>query len=309
MNTNIAAKNQRGVAIVLAMGIAAIAAMAATAMMMSQSLWVRHSELSSDRTQAQLVVKAGVDWARAVLSDDRRSSTVDHLGEPWALRLPPMPVENGKLAGHIDDQQGRYNLNNLVRNGQVNSAQLAHFQKLLSILGLPAALADTLADWLDADNEPQPRGGAEDAEYLALATPYLAANRPLSDVAELALVKGYDEDVRKRLAPFVTALPRFTPVNANTAPPEVLTAVISGLSLIEARSLASRRDRTYARDRSEFRRLLPPDTTFADEDITVSSDFFLARVQVTMGSSQASGSALLVRQGNTWPVVVWRKTS
>jgi len=309
MNTKIAAKNQRGVAIVLAMGIAALAAMAATAMMMSQSIWVRHSELSSDRTQAQLVVKAGVDWARAVLSDDRRSSTVDHLGEPWALRLPPMPVENGKLAGFIDDQQGRYNLNNLVRNGRVNPPQLAHFQELLSILGLPAALADTLADWLDADNEPQPRGGAEDADYLALATPYLAANRPLSDVAELALVKGYDEDVRKRLAPFVTALPRFTPVNANTAPPEVLAAVISGLSLVEARSLASRRDRTYARDSSEFRRLLPPDTTFADEDITVSSDFFLARVQVTMGSSQASGSALLVRQGIAWPVVVWRKTS
>lgn len=309
MNTEPVSKNQRGVAIVLAMGIAALAAMAATAMMMSQSIWVRQNELSSDRTQAQLVVKAGVDWARAVLSDDRRSSNVDHLGEPWALRLPPMPVENGKLAGHIDDQQGRYNLNNLVRNGRVNPPQLAHFQQLLSILGLPVVLAGTLADWLDADNEPQPRGGAEDADYLALPTPYLAANRPLGDVAELALVKGYDEDVRARLAPYVTALPRFTPVNANTAPPEVLAAVISGLSLVEARSVVSRRDRAYARDRAEFRRLLPPDTAFADDDITVSSDFFIARVRVTMGSSQASGSALLFRQSIEWPAVVWRKTS
>ena len=80
-------RSQRGVAVVLAMGVAALAAMAATAMMLSQSTWARHSELSTDRIQAQLVVKAGVDWARAVLSDDRRSSTVDHLGEPWALRL------------------------------------------------------------------------------------------------------------------------------------------------------------------------------------------------------------------------------
>lgn len=309
MNTEPVSKNQRGVAIVLAMGIAALAAMAATAMMMSQSIWVRQNELSSDRTQAQLVVKAGVDWARAVLSDDRRSSNVDHLGEPWALRLPPMPVENGKLAGHIEDQQGRYNLNNLVRNGRVNPPQLAHFQQLLSILGLPVALAGTLADWLDADNEPQPRGGAEDADYLALPTPYLAANRPLGDVAELSLVKGYDEDVLARLIPYVTALPRFTPVNANTAPPEVLAAVISGLSLVEARSVVSRRDRAYARDRAEFRRLLPPDTAFADDDITVSSDFFIARVRVTMGSSQASGSALLFRQSIEWPAVVWRKTS
>ena len=81
---------QRGVAIVLAMGVVALAAMAATAIMVTQSTWARRSELTSDHVQAQLIIKAGVDWARAVLSDDRRASNVDHLGEPWALRLPPM---------------------------------------------------------------------------------------------------------------------------------------------------------------------------------------------------------------------------
>lgn len=308
MNVRQTVSRQRGVAVVLAMGVAALAAMAATAMMLSQSTWARQSELSADRVQAQLVVKAGVDWARAVLSDDRRSSNVDHLGEPWALRLPAMPVENGKLTGYIDDQQGRYNLNNLVRNGQPNPAQLAHFQQLLSTLGLPASLADTLVDWLDADTEPQSADGAEDAYYLALTTPYLAANRPLIDVAELALVKGFDEDVRARLAPHVSALPRFTPVNANTATPEVLAAVIAGLSLAEARSVVARRDRAYARDRAEFRRLLPADTQFADEDINVSSEYFVARVRAIFGSSEANGVSLLARQGNGWPTIIWLKT-
>lgn len=301
--------SQHGVAIVLAMGIAALAAMAATAMMMSQSIWVRQSELSSDRTQAQLVVKAGVDWARAVLSDDRRISNVDHLGEPWALRLPPMPVENGKFSGYLEDQQGRYNLNNLVKNGQVNQAQLAHFQNLLSILGLPVSLASSLADWLDTDNEPQPRDGAEDAYYLAVNTPYIAANRPLIDVTELALVRGFDEITRARLAPHVTALPRFTPVNVNTATPEVLAAVINGLDLSEARSVIAQRDRAYYRDRPDFRRLLPPNAQFADEDIAVSSEYFITRVRAVMGSSaEASAVALLARQGEQWPVVLWLKT-
>ena len=193
---------QRGVAVVLAMGVVALATMAATAIVVTQSTWSRQRELGADHVQAQLVLRAGVDWACAVLSDDRRTSAVDHLGEPWALRLPPLPVDNGKLAGHIEDQQGVFNLNNLVSEGKVVLSQLAHFRRLLAILDLPADLADALADWLDADSEPQPRGGAEDRYYLGLEAPYLAANRPLVDVAELALVRGFDDGRLRAPAPF-----------------------------------------------------------------------------------------------------------
>src|SRR5204863_139804 len=132
------------------------------------STWSRRSELTADHSQAQSLLPAGLDWARAVLSDDRRSSRVDHLGELWALRLPPIPVENGKLAGYIEDQQGLFNLNNVVVDGKVNLAQLGHFRRLLSILGLPPTLAGALSDWIDTDSEPQPQGGAEDQYYLAL---------------------------------------------------------------------------------------------------------------------------------------------
>jgi general secretion pathway protein K len=127
-----------------------------------------------------------------------------------------MPVENGELVGQIEDQQGAFNLNNLVSDGKVNPVQLEHFRRLLSILGLPVQLAYTLADWIDTDGEPQPQGGAEDAYYLALIPPYLTANRPLIDVAELALVAGYDDGVRARLRPYIAALPGSTPVNVKT---------------------------------------------------------------------------------------------
>ena len=299
---------QRGVAIVLAMGVVAMATMAATAMMITQSTWSRESELTADNVQAQTLVQAGVDWARAVLSDDRRLGDVDHLGEPWAMRLPPMSVESGELAGYIEDQQGLFNLNNLVKGGKVNLAQLAHFQRLLSLLGLPAALAGTLVDWIDADSEPQPQGGAEDETYLALQPPYLAANRPLTDLAELVLVRGFDDGVRARLRPFVTALPVFTAVNVNTAPPEVLAALIDGLGLDGARDLVAQRSRGYFRDRNDLLRHLPQGTLLAVDDLSFGSDYFMARVRVTIGSAQARGTALLAR-GNvgTWPAIVWRK--
>lgn len=298
---------QGGVAIVLAMGVVALAAMAAAAIMVTQSTWARQSELTADHVQAQTVVRAGVDWARAVLSDDRRSSNVDHLGEPWALRLPPMAIENGKLTGYVEDQQGRFNLNNLVKDGKIDLTQLARFRRLLSMLSLPDALAGALADWMDADNELEP-GGAEDEYYLALQPPYLAANRSLTDVAELALVRGFDGGVRAQLRPFVTALPRFTAVNVNTAPPEVLAAIIDGLDLDGARALAAQRERSYFRDRADFLDRLPRDVPAASDDIAVSSDYFMTWVRVTIGEAEARGMALLARQGPGWPTIVWDKT-
>src|SRR5258706_3723689 len=159
---------QRGVAIVLAMGVVALAAIAAAALLASQSAWSRRAELGAEHVQAQVLVQAGVDWARALLADDRRLTSVDHLGEPWALRLPPVPVDNGELAGQIDDQQGAFNLNNLVKNGAPSPAHRAQFRHLLEILILPEALGASLADWLEA------------------------AERPLTDPAELAAVRGLD---------------------------------------------------------------------------------------------------------------------
>lgn len=291
----------------LAMGVVALAAMTATAMMVTQSSWLRQNELTADHVQAQTLIQVGVDWTRALLRDDRRASNIDYLGEPWALRLPPIPVENGSLSGLIEDQQGRFNLNNLVKDGKVNLAQRAHFQRLLSILGLPPELADAVADWVDADSEPQPEGGAEDEYYLALPSPYLAANRPLIDVAELVLVRGFDESVRARLRPYVSALPVFTAVNVNTASPEVIAAVVDDLSLDGARALVEKRDRTYFRDRADFQDQLPRDVKVATEDIAFSSNYFMVQLRVTIGSAQARSIALLARTDANWPTIVWRK--
>jgi general secretion pathway protein K len=298
---------QRGVAVVLAMGVTALATLAATALVVTQSTWTRVSELSADRVQAQLLLRAGVDWACAILGDDRRSGAVDHSGEPWALKLPPMPVDRGILAGHIEDQQGAFNLNNVVRDGKVVPAQLAYFRRLLAILELPANLADALADWLDADSEPQSRDGAEDAYYAALAPPYLAANRPLIDVAELALVRGFDAAVHARLRPFVTALPRRTPVNVNTVSPEVLAAIANGLNLDAARALVGQRRRGYFHDRADFLARLPAGATVSQDEIAVGSAYFMAAMRVTIGDAVAGGTALIAREDGKWPAVVWRK--
>ena len=298
---------QRGVAVVLAMSVVALATMAATAIIIPQSIWMRQNQLTNEHVQAQVMVQAGVDWVRAVLSDDRRLSNVDHLGEAWALRMPVMPIEKGELAGHIDDQQGMFNLNNLVQDGKISATHLVRFKRLLAFLSLPPALADALVDWMDADSAPQPQGGAEDEYYLGLTPPYLASNRPLTDMTELALVRGFDSAVRARLRPFVTALPRFTPINVNTAPPEVLAAVIEGLGINGARTLVEQRQRAYFRDDADFLNRLPEGAVAEDSDVSISSDYFMATLRVTRGEAQAQGMVLLARVDAGWPIIIWRK--
>ncbi len=273
---------QQGVAIVLAMSIVALAALAATTMMVTQSTWSRHIELSNDHAQALLVSHGGLDWARAVLSDDSRASNVDYAGEPWAMNLPAIPVENGSLNGHIDDQQGKFNLNNTVKDGVVNLAQLDNFRRLLSTLALPIELADTLANWINN-------------------------NQTLIDISDLTLVQGFDDDVRTRLRPFITALPKFTAVNVNTATPEVIAAIINGLTLDEARAITAQRQRSYFRTPADFFNIVPAGLIVANENISVNSHYFMVTLNTTIHDAQAQGSALLVRNDNAWPVIVWSR--
>lgn len=295
----------RGAAIVMAMAVVAMAALAATALLLSQSTWARRLELSTQRSQAQRGLEAGLDWSRALLHDDLRASQTDHPGEPWAMSLPPIPIEGGELAGRIEDQQAHFNLNNLVRNGVVDPVQQAALLRLLARLDLPASLAASLVDWLDADGLAQ--GGAEDAYYLAQATPTLAANRPLTDLAELARVRGFEPAVRERLRPFVTALPRPTAVNVNTASAEVIEALVPGLGPDAARALVAARERSPYLDRSGFLGRLPEGVRLAPELISVNSEFFQVDFSVQIHGARARGTALLVRDSAGWPRVAWRK--
>ena len=45
----------------------------------------------------------------------------------------------------------------------------------------------------------------------------------------------------------------------------------------------------------------------AGDDISASSDYFMATLRVTIGGAEARGTALLAREGTGWPAVVWRK--
>ena len=299
---------QRGMAVITAILVVALVASAASFMAWQQQLWVRQVENLNAQAQSRAVVLAALQWARSALADDARRNTVDHLDEGWAQPLTPLPVEGGELAGTVTDEQGRFNLNSLVRAGKTSATDLAVFRRLLELLQLPPDLANAVIDWIDPDGEVSYPGGAEDMDYLGLEPPYRAGNRVLTTVDGLARVKGFDAETLERLRPFITALPTATPINVNTAPPEVLAAAIADLPLDQARALADARKGKHFKDIADFRARLPqPDVQVNDAVLAVASRYFLVAGHARFGRARVGYAALLERDATAWPKLVWQK--
>ncbi|HEV2979012.1 MAG TPA: type II secretion system minor pseudopilin GspK [Casimicrobiaceae bacterium] len=302
--------NARGAAIVMAMLLAALAATIAAALLWQQQRWAGEYERRRDQVQAQALAMAGVQWARQILFENAPPTLVQ-LGQPWAFRLPTTPIENGSIGGYITDAQSRLNVNNLANSATVATAARLELQRLFAELGVPNALLNAIADWVDSDDQTTPNGGAEDSYYLAQDPPGLAANAPVRRVAELLAVRGADPTLIARLAPFVDALDAPTPtmVNVNTAPAEVLVAVVGGLGAAGATALvASRISKPFA-NLGDFRTRLPSGNFDVDEStLTVTSDWFVVTIEARQSDTVARARALLRRSTapRAWPDVVWQ---
>jgi len=303
-------KRQSGVAAITAILIVAVAASAATVMLSQQSAMLDQSMLVTARAQADLYAQAGVDWARGVLAEDARSSTVDTLKEGWAQPIAGLPVERALVAGDLADEQGKFNLNNLVENTQRSEVDMRAFGRLLSGLAAgPPDLAEAVLDWIDGDADLSGNGGAEDAYYLSLARPYRAANAPLIQVEELYRVRGFDAATIAKLKPYVTALPARTPLNANTASAVVLAAVLD-IAPDKARELVTLRDAKPFVSRDDFvDRAGKIGISQVATNVGVASSFFSVRVRVAQDDVQLATEAL-VQRGAGKPdatAIIWRR--
>lgn len=309
LSPSVERRHQSGAALLLAMLTLALMAEIAALVVADYGSAMELLAGRQDLGQSRWLARGAIDWARNVLSEDARTSATDHLGEIWATRIAPTPVEDGEVGGEIIDCSGYFNLNGLVVNGVVAREQVEAYIRLLQLIGVPprdaAALAAALADWQDANNEVE-SGGAEGDWYAAQGRGYRPANAPLVDIDELSLVRGYNDDVIGRLRAVAIALPEPTPVNANSAPPEVLSALIQGLSMDEARVIAVRRTARPFEDMAAFQAQLPARAVMPAGRFSVTSRYFLAGGRAKYGLAVTRMQVLLDRKTN-WSEIVWQK--
>jgi len=300
---------ERGVAAITALLIVAVAAAAASLMLSQQSAMIDQAMMVASRAQADQYAQAGLDWARGVLVEDLRGgAAVDSLDEGWAKPIAALPVERALVSGGIVDEQGKFNLNNLVAGTSKSGPDMEAFARLLASLGIAPDLSEAVLDWIDADADLAGPSGAEDAYYLSLAKPYRAANRPMVQVDELYRVRGFNAAAVAKLRAHVTALPARTRVNVNTADAAVLAALLPKVSPAKIARFVAERNARPLRTVQEITQWVPEaPATDVMRDLDVRSSFFGVRVQVAQDEVELAHDALVRRGDDATTAIVWRR--
>lgn len=290
-----APSSQRGVALVTAVLVVAIGTIIAVNLLWQGTLDLRRAEAALAADQGLMYVQGAEAWAADILRQDLVDSPdADHLGEQWAIELPPLPVDGGTIVGRLEDLQGRFNLNNLVgTDGRENQLARRQFERLLLSVEADPALAGAVVDWLDPDTELRFPTGGEDVVYSDDEPPYRTANSTITSASELMAVTGFDREIFGRLAPYVTVLPVGTKLNVNTASEVLLASLSDDIDIGTAESLIEERAGAEFIDiDATFEGLVEPDVL---QEIDGVSEHFLLTATVTLGSNQLTMRSVLQR--------------
>jgi general secretion pathway protein K len=296
------------VALIIAILAVTLASIAAVAMASRQQVDIRRTQNILNLEQANMYLYGGESWAARVLAEDLKQNKTDSFADIWAKQLPPVPVEGGQISGYIRDEQSRFNLNSLLLSANRELAR-QRYERLLDTLGLGKELVDSLVDWMDGDVNVTLPDGAEDNDYLGnTARAYRTANRPLQDISELLLVKGYSWEVYARLKPYVSAINGPTSINVNTAPKEVIMALAKDLSEAEIESLLEEQKKNGFANLNEF----TSQPAFngkglSPEGLTVSSQYFLLTSNIMIGRARQQVESLLYREDGGHVIVRLRR--
>ena len=312
------AQRQRGVALIIALILVALATVLATKLSFDGFLELRRTTGVLAAEQALHFGMGAEALAADVLMQDLQSSPqFTTLSGPWAQATQPLPITPdsnpegepiGALQGAIEDMQGRFNLNCLARLGSDGVTEdplpLQQFQRLLVSVGLEPKWAGLARDWLDQDDVVGNPDGAEDSVYTSQTPPYRTGNWPMLSPTELMNLPGFGADRYRKIAPYVTALPSAnTAINLCTAPALVLESLVQGLNGEWSGSpavLANGRKSGCFPDVQTFTNVA---TSFAGptamatkgNNIDTKSSYFLLTTRVTLGTTEFTLYSLLVR--------------
>jgi general secretion pathway protein K len=324
---------QRGVALIIALILVALATILATKLTFDGFLERRRTIGVLAAEQALHFGMGAEALAADVLAQDMQNSAqYTLLTSPWAQPTQPLPITPqddpegepiGTLQGELEDMQGRFNLNNLAHVIQGTGAAvggtavggtqaggipgppqpdpqpLEQFQRLLAAVGVEPKWAAIARDWIDADDLPGSPDGAEDQVYTSQTPPYRTGNWPMMSPSELMNLPGFGAERYRKIAPYVTALPKADAmINICTAPSVVLESLADNLNgEYSPEVLANGRKTGCFPDLNAFRNVVGPKFLAAlNGKYDSKSQFFRLTTRITLGTTEFTLYSLLVRQ-------------
>ena len=281
----------------MAMLVVVIATVIAVSLVHEQSLSIRKTAHIRNADTALMYNLGLEDYARLFLQKDFKDSKIDYAGEDWGLGIPVLPIDGGFLSGTMQDAQSKLNLNSVLQ--QENEDRL---RALCNNLDLNPVFISALKDWIDTDTDVVDADGAEDDYYTNLDPPYRSANRMMTDVSELRLIKGIDDEIYNKLKPFITVIPASASLNINTIPAEIYQVLDANLD--PDKFITERENEPFSSLEDYKNRM---NHTLPNVGLSVTTEYFLASGQIVLGAKTLFVNTLIHRDNKGATRILSRK--
>ena len=298
---------QNGTAIIVAMFVTAVVATAAIAMIEHLRIDTHRTELVLNNIQAEQYAQGSLAWAIDQLTNNVKQKQPGRLIDRTPIHSPVDILHGAKISSIIYDAQGKLNLNNLT-DAQFQTA----LNRLIQIVANdvdPAVAQDIIAgivDWIT----PGVNNSKFEQYYLNHNPPYRAPHHPMASVSELRLIKGMTPVLYTKLVKYVTALPDKTKFNINSISIPVLMSFDPAVTLDAAKAFDTYRNQTPFTTLDALANFtVIKNAPLAQANLTVSSDYFLVKTNVSIGEQHLMLYTLLLRiskdaQSNM--IIVWQ---
>jgi len=310
--------NQRGFALVITLIVTAL--LVALVVEFISEVYVDTTSRQSfvDAQKASLLAESGINGAIWILKFSLPLKKYTSLFDTWAKPMD-IPEEQGSVRITVEDENAKLSLNHIagtngtfIDTSDPTGSYYGTALRLFKKFNLPASdLCDAVADWFDLDEIPKP-GGAESKWYMNLKNGYQAKNAPLDTLEELALIKGFSSEVLDKLRPLITVYAESgmtAPININTAPKEILTALDERISDSVAEQIIEYRKNTPFTDKSELVRVpgMEVISTGLQTRIATKSNVFRIRAEAEVNGTTRVIETVVNFASGTPVTLYWRE--
>lgn len=307
MSNPIYLQKQRGAAIIVALFVVSLVAAAAVAMIVRLSIDIRKTELLQHTGQSELYAQGSIAWAMNQLIYNIQHQKPKQLTDKTPIYSKTDKVDGYEISSIIEDEQGKFNLNNLVNQDAINNfVRLIHAVEPDLSLTNVNKIVEATRNWI------LPSSATELDSYYQKQTPaYQAPHRPMVSVSELRLVRGVTADIYTHLLPYITALPVVTPINVNNASVPVLMSLSANMTNESAAAILNHLHQSPAIAPEDFTNFdIVKNNSTPAAQITVVSSYFLVKTNVTVGQQHTAIYTLLgrVTKGNKPTIIVLWQT-
>ncbi|VVP39066.1 general secretion pathway protein GspK [Pseudomonas fluorescens] len=241
-------KGQRGVALISVLLVMSLALVIIGGVLRSHRLLLQSSGQQLQQLHLRQLGMAGENLGLSLLKAQQKDS--DRVPD----QLPVFDIDDAQVSLDIEDLAGRFNLNAVLIQGQIDQVTLKRWARLLALLELP--------EW------------------------QLEQVGALRDLSQLRLLPDVDGEQLRRLEPWVALLPADASLNINSAPALILRTLES-VETAEADALLRQRSTAPWPSVQAFTQdPLLSGKGLSSHGLGIDSRWYRITVQVTQGQSR-----------------------